>query len=199
MKNQIGWRKNNNKRNVELLCPEWLWIAIFFIIFVALTITATKMTQIEPETVKEQQTSLIEPESDTAGQILPNKVVVGIDNYVDGDQEPRYQIGIVGIASWYDYSLKGDTTGNEWSKRHDTCATRGWLRYGKLLVTNLDNGKSVECYVNDDGPRDCEYRYKYKLDKPGECVERIIDLSSHAFNQIADQKLGLINVKIEEL
>lgn len=105
----------------------------------------------------------------------------------------------IGIASYYDYRLDGEKIGNEWSKSHDTCATKGWNRYGKVRVTNLDNAKSVICYVNDNGPRDCEYRYKYKLDKPGECIERDIDLSSHAFKQIADTKLGLINVMIEEV
>lgn len=121
-----------------------------------------------------------------------------VNPYVDTYDEPNYVVRIEGLASWYDYSLKGEAPGDEWSKTHDTCATRGWNRYGKLRVTNPSNGKSVICYVNDDGPRDCEYRYKYKLDPPGECVERLIDLSSHAFSQIANLDAGLVSVIVEQ-
>jgi rare lipoprotein A (peptidoglycan hydrolase) len=91
--------------------------------------------------------------------------------------------GVVGVASWYDYSLNGI----EWSKDHETCATRDFKRYSTIRVTNLKNGKSVDCYVNDYGP------------ELGQIPERHVDLSSHAFSQIADLNLGLINVKIEEL
>jgi len=100
---------------------------------------------------------------------------------------PRGQIlaktGVVGVASWYDYDLNGI----EWSKQHNTCATRDFKRYSTVRTTNLDNGKSIECFVNDYGP------------ELGQTPERIMDLSSHAFSQIADLKIGLINIKIEEL
>jgi rare lipoprotein A (peptidoglycan hydrolase) len=91
--------------------------------------------------------------------------------------------GVVGVASWYDYDLNGI----EWSKQHNTCATRDFKRYSTVRTTNLDNGKSIECFVNDYGP------------ELGQTPERIMDLSSHAFSQIADLKIGLINIKIEEL
>jgi rare lipoprotein A (peptidoglycan hydrolase) len=81
------------------------------------------------------------------------------------------------IASWYDYSLDGI----EWSKTHRTCASRTLKRGTTHKITNLANGKSVECYVND------------YIEHP----DREIDLSSYAFSQIADLKLGLIKVKIE--
>lgn len=82
-----------------------------------------------------------------------------------------------GVASWYDYDLNGI----EWSKTHRTCASRTLPRYSTAIVTNLDNGKSVECYVND------------YIEHP----DREIDLSSYAFSQIADLSQGLANVKIE--
>lgn len=83
-----------------------------------------------------------------------------------------------GIASWYDYSLSGE----QWSRGHNTCATRDFKRYSTLVVTNLDNGKSVECYDNDYGP---EIQ-----------TGRLIDLSSHAFSEIASLGRGLANVSV---
>lgn len=86
-----------------------------------------------------------------------------------------------GVASWYSYRINGIN----WSDNHRTAASRDFKRYSTVRVTNLDNGKSVEVYINDFGPEE------------GQVPERIIDLSSDAFAQIADLKIGLINVKIE--
>ena len=88
---------------------------------------------------------------------------------------------VKGVSSWYNYKLNG----TEWSKSHDTCASRIFKRYSTVKVTNIDNRKSVECYVNDFGPE--------------AWTGREIDLSSHAFAQLADLSQGLINVKIEQL
>ena len=85
----------------------------------------------------------------------------------------------VKVASWYDYELEGI----EWSINHRTAASRDLIRYETYRVTNIDNGKQVDVFIND------------YIEHP----ERDIDLSSFAFNQIADLKLGLINVKIEKL
>ena len=83
-----------------------------------------------------------------------------------------------GIASWYDYNLDGI----EWSKTHDTCASRTAERYSTLIVENIENGKKIECFVNDYGPE--------------EITGREIDISSHAFAQLAPLSRGLINVRI---
>ena len=83
-----------------------------------------------------------------------------------------------GTASWYDYDLEGV----EWSKTHDTCASRTAKRYSTITVENLDNGKKVDCFVNDYGPE--------------LWTGREIDLSSHAFAQLAPLGRGLINVRI---
>lgn len=87
--------------------------------------------------------------------------------------------GIVAVASWYDYELDGIA----WSKEHNTCASRTLKRYSMARVVNLDNGEMVDCYVND------------WVANP----EVEIDLSSHAFAEIADLKLGLAKVKIIQL
>jgi len=86
-----------------------------------------------------------------------------------------------GIASWYDYQLEGVW----YSKDHATAASRSLERYSYAKVTNISNGKSVVVRINDFGPE--------------AWTEREIDLSSYAFSQIADLKLGLVNVKIEPL
>lgn len=162
---QIGWHEaNKNKRSVEWLCPEWLWFSIFILALSAIMATAVSITRFNPETAGTAQLSPLEVKTPSTRQEMAKK-------------------GVVGVASWYDYSLNGI----EWSKDHDTCATRDFKRYSTIRVTNLENGKSVDCFINDYGP------------ELGQIPERHVDLSSHAFNQIADLKLGLINVKIEEL
>lgn len=83
-------------------------------------------------------------------------------------------------ASWYDYTLNGI----EWSKTHRTCASRDLPRYSTAIVTNIENNKSVECFINDFGPE--------------AWTGRDIDLSSFAFSQIANLSLGLADVKIEQ-
>lgn len=116
------------------------------------------------------------------------KMICSLDDVVCPNEKTE-------IASWYDYSLDGI----EWSKDHNTCASRDLKRYSMGRVTNIVNGKSVECYVNDYGPETCEDRIRKGIDTKENCIEREIDLSSFAFAQIADLKYGLAKVKIEQL
>ena len=75
-----------------------------------------------------------------------------------------------GGASYHDYA---DPT---------TCAHRSLPKGTALKVTNLANGKTTSCVVNDRGPY----------------VEgRIIDLSKPAFSEIASLSDGVIRVSIE--
>jgi len=83
------------------------------------------------------------------------------------------------VSSYYDYKLNGEV----WSLKHRTCASRTLKRYSMARVTNLSNGKSVECFVND------------VIEYPN----RDIDLSSYAFNLIGNLKQGLLKVRIEQL
>ena len=85
---------------------------------------------------------------------------------------------ITGVATRYDYDLEWQAR----SKSHNTCALRITDRYGTYRVTNLDNGKSVDCFQNDYGPK--------------EYTNKIIDLSSHAFAQIGSLKAWVANVSI---
>ena len=79
------------------------------------------------------------------------------------------------------------TASNEPYNENDlTCAMRS-RDFGKYYrITNLGNNKSVIVRHNDFGP-------SKKLYEQG----RIIDLSRKAFEQIADLKEGVIQVKIE--
>lgn len=78
-------------------------------------------------------------------------------------------------ASWYDYKLWS----NWWSKTHDTCALRIYERYKYYKVCVEDN--CITCYQNDYGPQR---------------EDRVIDLSSQAFKQLAPLRKWIIRVKV---
>lgn len=90
-------------------------------------------------------------------------------------EQPLYEW----IASRYDYSLNINWVEREWSKDHDTCALRIYERYQTYKVCTED--KCITCYHNDYWPTR---------------EDRVIDLSSHAFRQLAPLKKGLIYVRI---
>ena len=81
-------------------------------------------------------------------------------------------------SSWYPYWLNNI----EWSRTHNTAASRDLERYSYHTVTNVANGKSVVVFINDFGPKSY--------------TGRAIDLSQHAFAQIASLGIGEINVII---
>lgn len=95
---------------------------------------------------------------------------------------PEYTDSIYTKASWYDYNLKGAPG---YSKTHETAAARNFSRGEYVKVTNISNGKSVKVRINDYGP-DANVH-----------PDREIDLSSHAFSQIASLETGVILVKVE--
>lgn len=94
-------------------------------------------------------------------------------NQVEQVQEQPY---LEGKASWYDYKING----KRWTKTHDTCAMRDKEhRYQTFKVCAGD--KCVECKLNDYWPAR---------------QDRVIDLSSHAFRQLAPLSKGLVYVKV---
>lgn len=106
-----------------------------------------------------------------------------------------------GVGSFYDYSFVAEVgddglfTGKEIAtpcfRAIEKCftqdklfaASRRFPRGSRLNVINLENQKSVEVVVVD------------YIEHP----ERVIDLTSFAFSQIALLELGLIDVRIEYL
>ena len=91
-----------------------------------------------------------------------------------------------GLASWYsetDPAINLHTANGEiFDDTRMTCAS--WdFPFGTLLkVTNLKNGKSVVCRVNDRGP--------------AKRLGRLIDVTKHAYNTIASTKSGLTEVSV---
>ena len=92
----------------------------------------------------------------------------------------------LGVASWYSERDPGinrfTASGEIFDDQKLTCAS--WYHeFGTLLkVTNLRNGKSVVCRVNDRGPH--------------KRLGRLIDLTKTAFQRIADPRRGLVRVTV---
>lgn len=91
----------------------------------------------------------------------------------------------IGLASFYTVKSSGLVTANgeAFDENSLTCASNDYKFNTLLKVTNIENGKSIICRVNDTGG----------FKKYG----RIIDLSKGAFAKIADLKQGIIKVKLE--
>jgi len=100
----------------------------------------------------------------------------------------RNYISQVGYASWYGGRFHGRRTssGEVFNMNSFTAAHRNLPLGTQILVTNLDNGKSIIVKVNDRGP----------FSEPG---RRIIDLSKEAFKALSYLGKGIIRVKIEIL
>lgn len=91
-----------------------------------------------------------------------------------------------GMASWYGPKFHGRTTSNrEIFNMYDMTAAHRTLPFGTyVMVTNLDNGKSVTVRINDRGPF---------------VKGRIIDVSYAAARMLDMIEPGIIPVQIELL
>ena len=96
--------------------------------------------------------------------------------------DPNYDQ--VGVASWYGPGFHGRRTSSlEPYDQHDLTAAHRTLPLGTWArVTNLNNGRSVQVYVNDRGPY---------------VDGRLIDLSYGAAQAIGMVDLGVAPVRIE--
>jgi hypothetical protein len=96
------------------------------------------------------------------------------------ENQPQKELPfLVWKATWYDYKLWG-----KWySKYNDTCALRIKQRWGHYKVCSGD--KCVVCRHNDWWPQ--------------EYTNKVIDLSSHAFKQLAPLSRWVIEVQIYKL
>ncbi|MFH1326010.1 MAG: RlpA-like double-psi beta-barrel domain-containing protein [Candidatus Falkowbacteria bacterium] len=81
----------------------------------------------------------------------------------------------VGNASWYKY------------KNGNFAASPDFPKGSKLLVKNLENGKSIEVEINDYGPDRNLH------------PDRVIDLDKVAFSKIASVRDGIIKVGVDPL
>jgi len=85
-------------------------------------------------------------------------------------------------ASRYDYSINVNGVSKVWTKDHDVCALRIYERYKKYKVCTDE--KCVVCKQTDYWPQR---------------QDRVVDLSSHAFKQLAPLSKGLTYVKVYSL
>jgi rare lipoprotein A len=91
-----------------------------------------------------------------------------------------------GVASWYgsDFHGKPTSSGEVYDMYQLTCAHNTFPLGTTVMVTNLENGRSVELKVNDRGPF---------------VKERIIDLSYAAARILGMWEKGTASVKVEGL
>lgn len=91
-----------------------------------------------------------------------------------------------GVASWYSQTdphiNKLTANGEVFDETAATCASWDFPFGTYVQVTNIQNGRSVICRVNDRGP-----------DKS---LNRILDLTKSSFEKIADPEVGLVQVKV---
>ena len=94
-------------------------------------------------------------------------------------REPQY-----GVASWYgsDFHGKSTSSGEVYDMYQLTCAHQTLPLGTMVMVTNLENGRSLELKVNDRGPF---------------VKERIIDVSYAAAQMLGMWEKGTAPVKVE--
>lgn len=94
-----------------------------------------------------------------------------------------------GTASWYSetdpFINKHTANGEVFDDTQMTCASWHYPFQTLLQVTNLQNGKTIVCRVNDRGP--------------AKRLNRVIDLSKAAFLKIADTRRGLVKVTVRPI
>jgi len=97
---------------------------------------------------------------------------------------PAPRASQTGIASWYGPGFHGKATASGIIyNQHDLTAAHQTLPLGtRVLVTNLENGRSIEVLINDRGPF---------------AKGRIIDLSYAAAESLGMVAPGTIPVRIE--
>ncbi len=95
----------------------------------------------------------------------------------------RHSYSEVGFASYYSKSLHNQKTasGDPYNMHALTAAHRTLPLGAYVIVTNLNNGKSVKLKINDRGPK---------------VNDRIIDLSFEAAKKLEMLKDGVVKVKI---
>ena len=91
-----------------------------------------------------------------------------------------------GLASWYGRERQGQRTasGELYDSTQLTAAHRTAPLGIYALVTNLDNGRTVQVRINDRGPA---------------IAERMLDLSYAAARQLGMVRVGVARVKVEFL
>jgi rare lipoprotein A len=121
-----------------------------------------------------------------AAWLLPILLAAALEGCAGSVPPPGSAVTHVGFASYYGREFAGRRTasGERYDPHRLTAAHRS-LPFGtRLLVTNLDNGRSVVVRVNDRGPQR---------------RDRILDVSSRAAERLGFASAGLARVRIDPL
>lgn len=96
---------------------------------------------------------------------------------------PRSPQPVIGVASWYGPGFDGRKTssGEIYNQNEMTAACTRFKLGTRVMVTNLDNGRSVEVRINDHGPF---------------LKGRTIDLSKRAAQILGITRMGTARVRI---
>ncbi len=108
-------------------------------------------------------------------------------NHIQQKTDPKFiEYEEFGKASFYamKFQFRKTASGERFNQFAMTAAHKALPLGTMLLVTNLENGKSVKVKVNDRGPF---------------IKGRIIDLSRSSFAKIGDTEEGILSVKIETI
>lgn len=123
------------------------------------------------------------PSVQEIGIIPSSSVLVPIPGQNIQTTEPA---PLTGIASWYsesDPAINRHTANGEiFDDTKMACASWDFPFGARLKITSLHNGKSVVCVVNDRGP--------------AKHLRRLVDLTLGAFREIADPRMGLVEVSV---
>lgn len=167
-------------------------IHIFVVLLCIVFLTGcsiTKQTKTGSKTTKVATTNsvIIEKDlSDPSGKVKNTPYTIAGKNYQPFTVEAAKTYYETGMASWYGSEMyhKGRTTANgeKFDQNAMTAAHCLLPLPSYVLVTNLDNGKSVIVRVNDRGP--------FKSD-------RIIDVSRAAAEELGFIKQGSARVSVE--
>jgi len=127
------------------------------------------------------------PACQTAQPLPPPEPIAAAAPAVEPVQPPPPRLyRATGTASWYGTFHHGRKTasGERFDKEAMTAAHRTLPLDTRVVVTNLENGRSVEVTVNDRGPY---------------AKGRLIDLSEAAARRLDFRADGVTRVRVEEL
>jgi len=119
--------------------------------------------------------------------VLVALLIQSCGNHIQRKIDPQF-IGYeeTGKASFYamKFQFRKTASGEIFNQLAMTAAHKKLPLGTMVLVTNLENGKSVKVKINDRGPF---------------IKGRIIDLSRASFAKIGDTKQGILSVKIQTI
>ncbi len=157
----------NNERLKPPVPVPWAPMIIMFILFLVAACGPRHV-------VIERRTPLSERQEATRERAVPETKIEKMDS-----KGVQY-----GVASWYGGEFHGRATssGEVYDMYQLTCAHNTLPLGTTVMVTNLENGRSLELKVNDRGPF---------------VKERIIDVSYSAAQMLGMWEKGTASVKVE--